>query len=848
MMRIRLCVAIAAFALLVAGPARAAVTWVADVVPYSLTGAELFRLSKQLPPELRHSFDSIRGRVFGSEDAFRSAVSAAIPSDADRTAWVDRLEEAARRPGVSYGIETRADGVTTLILSGTDHALDANAFTSSSWLAHLPPPDPVSDVTASFADGCLDVAEAGRALLSLCNGEIGTESRAVYLKTDVEEVLGLGQQFDNPGDTSVNRLGTRRIGFNQMSAFNNGANGNTLFPIAYFERQDRPFALFLDNRYPQEWDFTAAPFRISVKGGDLRLHLITADSLAELRHKYMVMSGTPPVPPKSAFGLWISEYGYDNWAELDSKVDSLDANGFPLSGVVMDLQWFGGIAGPSGSHMGSLTWDRGPFPDPERKIADFADRGIAMMLIEESYIDKSLPEFTELAGRGFLAHDVKGNVLMTSPTPQWWGHGGMIDWANPEAGAFWHDYRRQKLIDMGITAHWTDLGEPEMFNPANLYGSGLTEPMVHNSYNLLWLKSIADGYRRDAPDKRPFMMSRSGGSGMQALGAAMWSGDIGGDFYSLASQMPQQTHMMWSGMDYYGSDIGGFHRGALRHYDGAPNRDAAMNALYTQWFAYSSLFEVPVRSHTENLCNCKETAPDRIGDLKSNLAAIRLRQRLLPYYYSQAFRAWRSGEPVFPSLEYWYPDDPLARKVGATKMIGRDLVGAGVARYGETEAPIYLPTGSWYDVRDGAVTRSSGEFKSVPLYRDGLFALPLFARDGALIPTTEDETPTLTVYGLGDGQGDWFDDDGKTMAYQKGDYQQIAMVKTGQNIVLSRVRGTALTPQKLVWVLPSDVAVGRLLVDGVETPYESANGILTLPLPAFDKGLTISLEVGVPGT
>ena len=227
---------------------------------------------------------------------------------------------------------------------------------------------------------------------------------------------------------------------------------------------------------------------------------------------------------------------------------------------------------------------------------------------------------------------------------------------------------------------------------------------MRNSYNLLWAQSIFDGYQRNSPDKRPFIMSRSGGMGLQALGGAMWSGDTGGDFGSLAAQMPQQQHMMWSGIDYYGSDIGGFHRSAMGIYPGT--HEELTNELYTQWFAYSALFEVPVRPHTENLCNCKETAPDRIGDVASNLANIKLRYALEPYYYSLAHRAWLDGEPVFPSLDYYY-DDEAVKGLGHVKMIGSELVSAAVAdARRQSDVSIYLPAGDWYDFRTGAITRS----------------------------------------------------------------------------------------------------------------------------------------------
>ena len=41
---------------------------------------------------------------------------------------------------------------------------------------------------------------------------------------------------------------------------------------------------------------------------------MTGPNLPDLRRDYMELTGHPPVPPKKLFGLWVSEYGYDNWA------------------------------------------------------------------------------------------------------------------------------------------------------------------------------------------------------------------------------------------------------------------------------------------------------------------------------------------------------------------------------------------------------------------------------------------------------------------------------------------------------------------------------------------------------
>src|SRR5262249_9214073 len=155
------------------------------------------------------------------------------------------------------------------------------------------------------------------------------------------------------------------------------------------------------------------------------------------------------------------------------------------------------------------------------------------------------------------------------------------------------------------------------------------EPDVHNVFTFHWIESIARGYARNGVTQRPFMMARSGAAGMQRFGAAMWSADIASRASSLATHMNAQLHMSMSGIDYYGSDIGGFHRDAL---------DGDIRELYTEWFADGMLLDVPGRVHTDNdSCkNCYETAPDRVGDAASNLDNLRLRYELSAYVYSLA--------------------------------------------------------------------------------------------------------------------------------------------------------------------------------------------------------------------
>ena len=503
----------------------------------------------------------------------------------------------------------------------------------------------------------------------ICTGLTADNSTLTIIAPGITHAYGLGEQFFEPPHTSANWIGRKRTPGcefgNRHNGFLGGAVGNNMFPILYaLGAGDECFAIFLDDTHAQTWDFTNRPWTITARAGALRGYILSGPNLRDLRRDYMELVGRPPVPPKKAFGFWVSEYGFDNWAELDAKLKTLRESDFPIDGFVLDLQWFGDVEpGGEQSQMGRVAWDRKRFPRPRAKIAQLAEKhGVGLVLIEESYITRGLAEHRRLAKKGFLVKDKSGDPIFIK---SWWGHGGMLDWLNPAAADDWHDAKRQALIVDGVLGHWTDLGEPEDYKAEATYADGIPHADAHNLYNFRWVESIARGYERNKVARRPFILSRSGITGIHRFGAAMWSGATGSNMPSLAEHYVVQTNMSLSGMDCFGADIGGFHRKAL---------DGDLDDLYTQWFADAAAVDVPVRPHTANRENKYETAPDRVGDLASNLANIRRRYELIPYFYSLAHRAYRKGDPVCPPPVYHFPADARARDISDQKMIGDDLL------------------------------------------------------------------------------------------------------------------------------------------------------------------------------
>ena len=407
----------------------------------------------------------------------------------------------------------------------------------------------------------------------------------------------------------------------------------------------------------------------------------------------------------------------------------------------------------------------------------FHDDDIGLVNIEESYLAQSADTFHVIPSNLTVYKRTSGkcdaskqdNAIET--VQGFWGEGKMIDWSDAHAGTFIHDRRRfPNVSQKGITSHWTDLGEPENFDGAGCYegdeqtvsGVKNEHPDIHNLYNLLWNKSIWDGYvskqgtanALGITNPRPLILARSGAAGTQRYGVAMWSGDIASTLASLATHYNAQMHMSFSGIDYYGADLGGFRRERLPHNNVQGEYRGFEHEAYTQWFANAAWTDVPVRPHTDNEFKLQEgapryaTAPHLVGHTRSNLANLRQRYELIPYYYSLAHMAHQTGAPVVPPPVFYYQNDVKLRGVGHQKMIGRDLMIGIVARHGEYARDVYLPAGRWVNYHTNEWMASSGEtVADVPVYRDGILRIPAFVRAGALIPKMVVDAVTKDAFG-----------------------------------------------------------------------------------------------------
>ena len=175
---------------------------------------------------------------------------------------------------------------------------------------------------------CMKVTDLKRKVLltEACPGATpDLDNRLTLTREQTQNIYGLGAQFRNLGTVNGDWMGaTRTPGGpygNSMVAFGGGGVGNVQIPVLYAVGPDHlNYALYLDDVYALSWDFTSDVWSVTHPPLSTRRsrhiaqpvekpfrgYFILGDDLPALRAQYMDLVGHPLVPPKKAFGLWVS--------------------------------------------------------------------------------------------------------------------------------------------------------------------------------------------------------------------------------------------------------------------------------------------------------------------------------------------------------------------------------------------------------------------------------------------------------------------------------------------------------------------------------------------------------------
>ena len=419
-------------------------------------------------------------------------------------------------------------------------------------------------------------------------------------------------------------------------------------------------------------------------------------------------------------------------------------------------------------------------------------------------------------------------------------YGHYADMGKKSAQEWWGE-QYYSLIDKGLDMVWQDMTCPATVGSADSYAHYKTLPLnimmtyldgtkqpnakFHNAFALNLVEATYKGLtkvKEQLPDghynkgKRNFIIARGGYAGVHRY-AANWTGDSGSSWDFLKINIPEVLNWGMSGQSFSGCDIGGFagYGGDYVQGSGVVLGGQVSPELLTRWMTmgaflpwyrnhyngYTKAFQEPynyVLAYSDYVTDSDSEGGGVYVGQESNLGYqvlvacrkyVRIRYQLLQLFYDGLYEWTRTGVPLCRALFLNDPHDlnlysSQKARLSDQFFVGRDLLVAPIVEEGATQRPVYLPEGSdWYVYTNNVepLGESTPGGQAYQWYNVGLDLVPIYVRDGAIIPVREleewvgqlKENPiTYSIYPGSDSEYVCYQDDGiTTNAELKGEYR-----------------------------------------------------------------------------
>ncbi|WP_210494061.1 TIM-barrel domain-containing protein [Microvirga antarctica] len=456
----------------------------------------------------------------------------------------------------------------------------------------------------------------------------------------------------------------------------------------------------------------------SAQDGDLDFYVMAGPTIPAVVRRFSWLTGGQAFAPKWSLGFGTTSMTIADAPDADARIsDFIDK--CRHYDVPCDSFHFGSGYTSIGHRRYAFNWNRDKFPDPAATMARLKAAGMEPVTNLKPCLLDDHPRLPEAMAADILVRDAQtGRPALA----QFWdGLGFHMDFTNPAGRAWWRAGIKTTLLDYGVVSVWNDNNEFEIWDEdAVCDGDGrpFAQSLARPAQPLLMTKLSYEAQQAQHPHKRPYAVTRGGAAGLWRY-AQTWSGDNETAWKTLRFNLTQGLNMSLSGMFNIGHDVGGFH-------GPSPTPE-----LFCRFVEFCSLWPRFVMNSwkDDGVVNLPWMHQSVMAEVRS---AIQLRYRLMPYLYTQMWRASLADEPVIRPLFFDFGDDAAARDVQDAFMLGPDVLVAPVLEEGAVARDIYLPVhaGGWYDFHDGTHIRGGQQVKvQAPLGR-----LPVFVRAGAMVP------------------------------------------------------------------------------------------------------------------
>ena len=486
-------------------------------------------------------------------------------------------------------------------------------------------------------------------------------------------------------------------------------DGGTCSEISYknipFYLTNRGYGVFVNSSGPVSYEIcsevvTRAQF--SVPGEKLDFMVIGGGEPKEVLHNYTALTGRPALPPAWTFGLWLSTSFTTNYDEdtVNEFVNGMAERDIPLEVFHFDCYWM------AENEWCNFTFDPKMFKDAPGMLKRLKERGLRICVWINSYIGQKSPLFREAMELGYLLKRPNGDVW------QWdlWQAGmGLVDFTNPGAWK-WYQDKLRGLLDMGVDCFKTDFGE--RIPTDCVYYDGSDPELMHNYYTYLYNKCVFELLEEYKGRDEACLFARSATAGGQKV-PVHWGGDCSSNYLSMSESLRAGLSLTCSGFGFWSHDISGF--------EGTAPAD-----VYKRWAAFG-LLSTHSRLHGSNSYRVPWLFDEESVDVVRKFT--KLKCSLMPYLYSKAVEAHRTGVPMMRAMVLEFPQDIACGDLDRQYMLGESLLVAPVFTK-EGDVDYYLPEGRWTNLLSGEVVTGGRWVHEV----HDFMSLPLMVRENTILP------------------------------------------------------------------------------------------------------------------
>jgi len=580
----------------------------------------------------------------------------------------------------------------------------------------------------------------------ILTAEQGTGAVRIRINGAYRHIFGLGERFDVLDQTG------REIEIHVEEKFTE-QGAKTYLPVPFFFT-DTGLGIFADTQRITRFTFEGSilfelPYDRDGKIPDV--HCFTGTP-GEILQGMSALLGVSPLPPRWAFGPWISANRWNSQTLVESQMEITLAQQFPASVLVIEAWsdestfylWndakYQAAPGEEPLQGKDLVFpEDGRWPDPAGMIARLHENGIRLLLWQVPVLKKLEPGWLCLqhdrdidfaVKNAFVVRNADGTPYVI-PEGHWFSGSFVPDFTKRATSEWWFS-KRKYLSEMGVDGYKTDGGE-FIYDESVVFSDGRTGKEMINDYPRLYTDAY---YENNNPDQ--VLFSRAGYTRSRSA-PIHWAGDQISTWDEMRHVLTAGLSAGLSGILYWGFDIAGF---------AGPMPDPELYCRSVQWAVFAPVMQwhsEPIGGQFAELMASSEKVNDRspwniaafydkpelVDQLRFHFA---LRMNLLPSIYSFAVDSARTGFPMMRPLMLEYPRDKYTYEVDDEYIFGNLLI-APILSPNMSGRSVYLPEGSWINLWTGEAAAGPSVVKSAC----GQERIPVFIKSGKALLIDLDE-------------------------------------------------------------------------------------------------------------